>query len=395
MVFVKKGLISDNTDSHRTSILLIGIANSVHTARWVEQFKGQSFDFTLIPSTASRTIHPAIRELSQQNRELTINVPGFFKVFSFPIGICDMIFGRRLMGLLIGTWLLFTRRRFDIVHAMELQHAGYILSSIRPRATFGKRIVSNWGSDIYWFQRFPRHKKRLKKLLEESTHYACECQRDIGLALNLGFSGTTMDVQPNAGPIALKDIEKGETSLFPSQRRIILVKGYTGFVGRADIALKALSLCSEELKGYEILLYSTDRRSRRLARNLSNENGVEIRSFKKYKMNHEQMLQLFRESRVYLGISMSDGISTSLLEAMASGAFPIQSDTSCADEWVINGTNGFIVPWDDPVAISKCIQKALTDDVLVDSAREINTQISLKRLSPERVESSRKTFYST
>jgi glycosyltransferase involved in cell wall biosynthesis len=92
---------------------------------------------------------------------------------------------------------------------------------------------------------------------------------------------------------------------------------------------------------------------------------------------------------------MSDGISTSLLEAMASGAFPIQSDTSCADEWVINGTNGFIVPWDDPVAISKCIQKALTDDVLVDSAREINTQISLKRLSPERVESSRKTFYST
>ncbi len=61
-----------------------------------------------------------------------------------------------------------------------------------------------------------------------------------------------------------------------------------------------------------------------------------------------------------------------MLESIALGAFPIQSDTSCADEWIIDGKSGFIVPPEDPEMIASALRKAISDDYLVDNAAEIN-----------------------
>jgi glycosyltransferase involved in cell wall biosynthesis len=75
-----------------------------------------------------------------------------------------------------------------------------------------------------------------------------------------------------------------------------------------------------------------------------------------------------------IAISIADGISTSLLEAMAMGSFPIQSSTACASEWIEDGKGGFIVEPDDPESIANHIERALRDDALVDTAAEINMQ---------------------
>ena len=48
---------------------------------------------------------------------------------------------------------------------------------------------------------------------------------------------------------------------------------------------------------------------------------------------HEEIMWNFGQSRIYLGISISDAISTSVLESMAMGCFPIQTNTSCCEEW--------------------------------------------------------------
>ena len=45
------------------------------------------------------------------------------------------------------------------------------------------------------------------------------------------------------------------------------------------------------------------------------------------------MLELFAAAKIYVGLSLSDGISTSLLESMAMGAIPVQTATACCDEW--------------------------------------------------------------
>ena len=62
------------------------------------------------------------------------------------------------------------------------------------------------------------------------------------------------------------------------------------------------------------------------------------------------------------------------------GTFPIQTNTSCASEWIIDGETGFIVPPDNPQIIAKKISKAISDNELVDKASEINYQTATKRL---------------
>tara|TARA_Y100000310_G_scaffold192929_1_gene192845 strand:+ start:162 stop:551 length:390 start_codon:yes stop_codon:yes gene_type:complete len=86
------------------------------------------------------------------------------------------------------------------------------------------------------------------------------------------------------------------------------------------------------------------------------------------------------ESRVYLGLGISDGLPNALLEAMIMGAFPIQSNTSCADEWIQDGKTGILVHPEDPQAIAAAIQRAVTDDTLVNRAADINTRVAAERL---------------
>ena len=58
-------------------------------------------------------------------------------------------------------------------------------------------------------------------------------------------------------------------------------------------------------------------------------------------------MKLFERARIYIGCSRSDGLSTSFLQALCSGAYPIQTDTSCASELVDGGASGSIIPLDE------------------------------------------------
>jgi glycosyltransferase involved in cell wall biosynthesis len=55
------------------------------------------------------------------------------------------------------------------------------------------------------------------------------------------------------------------------------------------------------------------------------------------------MYEKFANSRIYIGASRSDGISTSFLEALILGAYPVQTDTSCANELVQKGFHAHLV----------------------------------------------------
>jgi glycosyltransferase involved in cell wall biosynthesis len=85
-------------------------------------------------------------------------------------------------------------------------------------------------------------------------------------------------------------------------------------------------------------------------------------------------------------LSISDGISTSLLEAMMMGTFPIQSCTACGDEWIGDGKSGFIVPAEEPREIAEAIRAALLDDALVDKAAEINLDTINQRLDYSKIQ---------
>jgi glycosyltransferase involved in cell wall biosynthesis len=105
------------------------------------------------------------------------------------------------------------------------------------------------------------------------------------------------------------------------------------------------------------------------------------------------MLNLFSKARIYVGLSKSDGISTSMLEAMALGAFPIQTDTSCASEWIFSSAGGFIVDYQKEVSVRDSLIEALENDLLVDTAQKSNRDKILQNYTVKYMETQVKALY--
>src|SRR5262249_5337068 len=167
------------------------------------------------------------------------------------------------------------------------------------------------------------------------------------------MKATPLPVFPNAGGLDIETITKLRQTEKTSARRIIAVKGYQGWAGRALFAFRALARCVDLLDGYKVVVYSpTPEKDVSIAAELlAQEIGVPVEILPSGQ-SHAEILRLFARSRIFLGINISDGLSTAMAEALSVGAFPIQSNTACADEWVVNGETGFIVPPEDYDAIA-------------------------------------------
>ena len=311
-----------------TLVVLVGMFDSVHFAGWLKHFAGMKVTFYLFPSSPHRRLHSDVRELAE-NFPQNFVLPRHHIFLGLPAWLIDRFLGDYLRSVLLSRLLRRIQPKF--AHALEIQHAGYLLSKARKRleSPSFSTVLTNYGSDIYWFRQFPAHLRQLVELLDKTDYYLAECTRDIDLARELGYSGPVSPVFPNSGGFDRDDLPKlaGET------RRTIAIKGYHGWVGRAKTALDSLELISREIREYQIVVYSANLVTQLRAFKVKRRTGLDIQVFKKGKLSREEMGELFMESAAYVGVSLSDGISTSMLEAMAFGAIPVQTATSCCNEW--------------------------------------------------------------
>jgi len=336
-------------------VLVVCMFDSIHSARWLRQFENQSLEFLLFPSSPHRRVHPELERLLSGSGAATFRLSPLARYFALPLWVLDKLANNFFRGSLLKAAI----RSFQpsLVHSLELQNAGYValraLSAGKPKDL--KLLVTNWGSDIFWFQQFPKHKAQLQKLLQLADVYSAECERDVVLARNMGFTGQAMPVIPNAGGFSQADF--AIPRLDPSERKTIALKGYHGWVGRAKVSLEAVREMSEELQGYKIIVYSANKSVLKLAKQVSKQTGLEIKAFGKGAMSHKQVLEMFARSKIYVGLSESDGISTSMLEAMAMGAIPVQTSTACCDEWF--GDSGVAVHEITVPAVKNAIREGL------------------------------------
>jgi glycosyltransferase involved in cell wall biosynthesis len=219
------------------------------------------------------------------------------------------------------------------LHYLETQHSGYL--TLRFLNTQKAPIVvgSNWGSDLYWFKRFDRHRKKIVELLKSTDKYLVECERDYELAYELGYEGQKTIVGPNSFTFKPRIDQQKEN--------LIVMKGYQGWAGLSHFVLRALVRANTRLDDFQIIVYSASLKTRIYCEYLQKRFGLNIYVHPKHHFNQDQMLNLFARSSIYIGASRTDGISTSALEAMNQGALPIQTNTSCIGNLIINGVTGF------------------------------------------------------
>ena len=107
----------------------------------------------------------------------------------------------------------------------------------------------------------------------------------------------------------------------------------------------------------------------------------------------EVLAQRLGEAHIYVSTSLSDGTSSSLLEAMACGAFPVVMDLPSNREWIRDGENGFLIP-NDPSALKSRLIGALRDRELRRRAGQINRKLVLERADLDRMVGRLEKLYS-
>lgn len=374
--------------SERMRVVAVGMLDSVHFANWLSLFRNEPMDFFVFPSTPNRKLHPSLLDLLKGEGTATFTTLRLSPKFFIPMHVLDKLMGNRVRAMLLGSIIRQISPQF--VHALEFQNAGYLTSRTYQNLSENKPIfiATNYGSDIYWFSRVPKHSKLIRELLGQVDRYAAECARDVELAQNFGFRGKVMPVLPNAGGFTSSQL--GGELLPVDKRKTIMVKGYHGWVGRAHLALQAIEAISGELQDYEIVVYSCNLSTKRLATQMATRTGLRVTAYSKGALSHDEMVEKFSRALIYVGLSLSDGISTSMLEAMAMGAIPVQTSTACCDEWFTD--TGVAIENLDVEEVARGIQSAINLALTTDSAAK-NRQAIRARASREEIAKQASVFY--
>jgi len=380
------------------TILSIGMLDSIHYARWLSQFTNEGYRFLIFPSKRFRKVHPLLASLlmAKDNKSSFRLVGGTQHVRC--AGYFDYLFveSLSLVGLVNHRVKRLTKvlktTKPDFIHALELQGAGYLLTEVNPEILKpSKLIVTNWGSDIYYFRNSENHLNRIKQVLRIANYYSAECQRDYLLARELGFKGVELPCIPNAGGFDFKDSDSD--FFLPSIRTQIIIKGYGGLFGRADLPITILTDVARMFPKYTYFIYSVTPDILRLIKKLPKNVRNKIRvSHIGSGLTHAEMQLEFRKSRVYIGCSESDGVSTSFLESLINGAYPIQTGTSCANEWVQQGAQASIVSF-SLLEILNEVQFSLKNDKAVDLAAINNLELAKAKLGVDYIKKLASTYY--
>lgn len=262
--------------------------------------------------------------------------------------------------------------RPHLAHSLEIQLAGYSMVEVARRMgpRFPPWAVTSWGSDIYLFRKLPGHPERLTQVCRRADLFMSDCSRDDPVARTFGYTGPCVPAMPASGGMDLAAVPSLAPEP-PSRRRRIMVKGQHNWAGRARLALSAVALARHALEGFQICLASPSPGTDEWARRLGERLHLDIQVLPRVE-SHDEALRRIGEMRAVIGIAISDGISTTALEAMMLGALPIQSSTSCIEEWIDHGRTGFIVSPDDTADMAAALAAAACDDALVDGAAAAN-----------------------
>ncbi len=156
--------------------------------------------------------------------------------------------------------------------------------------------------------------------------------------------------------------------------------------------LNAMVLVAEKVKDAQCIFCGNGEyknRLKKMCKELKIEGNVEFIG----RREHSDVAILLANSDVYVSMQPTDGVSASLLEAMACGAFPIVPDIAANRIWVQHGINGFLVPPNDHVSLASFIITAIQSDEMRKAARKVNRDHLHEKASMERnIEETEKVY---
>lgn len=377
-------------------ILFVVETASPHAARWINQLASTGWDLHVFQAYAqTQSVSSALRCGSVYAPFPARPAPGVRLIQTVPttrrvpmskllLALMNMVHHRYLDGLI-------RRIRPDVIHSlgMNVNWMNIALPVLDAKRRLGEGrfppwIYSSWGTDLSYYATLSNsHKAEVARVLGACDYHVAECQRDVRLARELGFRGELAGCFPAFGGVRTTEMRRFWQGGPVTSRRLVYLKGrhLDDQVGRAMTALEAFQHSSVELSAYDIIVSQASPRIADKAAELSAQQAMRIHVLPH--IPYRLLLLLVGHCKASLSLTANDGLPSTLVEAMALGAFPIYSDLESIREWITDGLNGFLVPAEDSQALAAAIKAMLKDNDLVESAAKINLGIVDKQLSEE------------
>jgi glycosyltransferase involved in cell wall biosynthesis len=366
-------------------LLVVGFADNVHIARYMQLLDGTGWDLHLCTSRPGGKPHPELPEL-------TLHFPGPTPelLAGSPVRLAPAPSEapRTFAAYVAYVAGVIAEIRPDIIHSHEIQAGGAVVE-----AALGKRnmrppwLVTSWGSDIVWWGRDPGYIQRLRRVLVSCDYFAADCHRDVALARALGLRGRVVGVWPVTGGLDPDQVQRLRRPGPTSERRAVTINGNVSTIGRGDVAYAAVERCADLLAGWEVGGYQMDADLEARYSELARRAGFTYTALSgpsAQESPYEAVLALHGRSRVSLALNLTDGLSLSFVEAMALGSLPIHGSNSGSGEIAPHGRGTLLVEPTDVDVAAAALRRALTDDALVDSAAAVNAQIVREHLDRRR-----------
>lgn len=294
---------------------------------------------------------------------------------------------------------VIAREKPDLVHALRLPYEGILAAQAVPRAV--PLIASIWGNDLTLHaHRSPVLRWQTRATLRRADGLLADCQRDLRLAARFGFDDDRPAcVLPGNGGVRIDLFRPGsdgtealrqELAIPPDAPVVLNPRGIRGYV-RQDVFFRAIPKMLRSHPGVYIVCVGME--SSRLAQQAvrSLDIGHAVRLLPSVPL--DRMAALFRLADVSVSLAEHDGTPNSLLEAMASGSFPVAGDLDSIREWIESGRNGLLCEPGDADAVAHAIRLALDQPDLRRSAADFNRALVLERAEYEASMARAAAFY--
>ena len=351
---------------------------SVHVIRWIENLKETNHElywFDVLGRGKLETIDSVIQFTNWKKRKIGSIKGEYFLSKKIPFLYEKIV---PFLELTTNEVLekVITEIQPDVIHSFEMQSCSYSIFKTMEKHPKIKWLYSCWGNDLFYYKQFPSHLKKIKKVLKRVDFLHTDCYRDFEIAKELGFSRMHVGVIPGGTGYKLEETNQYKLPLI--ERKIILVKGYEHNLGRGLNVIKALESIIKNIQKYDVVVFGAHQK----VIDYIKTNQLNFEVFGRHELSHQELMQLMGKSLFYIGNSVSDGMPNTLLEAIAMGAFPMQSNPGKVTEEIIeNGVNGLLINNAESIdEIKGVVLKAISYDEILQSASKKNHDIAIEKL---------------
>jgi glycosyltransferase involved in cell wall biosynthesis len=256
----------------------------------------------------------------------------------------------------------------DIIHAHYATSGGLaaLVSGFHPA------VITVHGSDLINGVKSSIWRPLLKKIFNYVDCVNVVSQELAEIAVSLGIRREKIEViTPGIDTEKFTFIERPKFERM-SALRMICTRRMENVFDHFTI-LNALALLKEEKINFEMtfagdgsLLIDMNQHAKSL--------GLSDRVNFLGSVSNNDLSEILSKHDIYLSASIWDGTSLSLLEAMASGLFPIVSDINANSAWIKNGVNGFLHKVGNPDSLANSILRLIDNPKIMQKAIQHNRQ---------------------